>query len=339
MPATRVVKPLVLAALVIAVIALAITLVVPRERTMARPVTIDPPAAGTRASAGAGTDQHQPLTTQPSSPHPVHKPPATAPQDNAPPAWPLAERLARSEDLFALATSLRPAAVDGDPAAMWTLGRIYDSCELLTVKYGANDDPNLARRRLETVTAAMPANAAAYHQRQFERCRGFVASPDSLENPEIWQTLAAEAGHPAAQIKAWLDRRMDADIAPLTRARIMALIQSGHPDALAAAPRLLRLQMAAPADLTETTNELAWTLAACSLGLDCSPMSEATQIRCIWSNCAPDDPLQEVIRAETDPYIFEQASTYAERLRQHLSAGTLADASWLELQPMPGQDD
>lgn len=245
--------------------------------------------------------------------------------------WPFNAQFHASDDLFALATDLRELAGDGNPGAMWTLGRIYDNCELLAVKYGAADGAGQARRRIQTVTASMPPAAAHYHQRQFDRCRGFVESPEQLENAEIWQTLAAEAGHPAAQLKSWLDQRMDAGIGKPDRDRIVRLIESGHPDALQLAPRLLHLRSAEPDAVGDTLSKLAWTLAACRLGMDCSPQGETTRIRCIWSNCGAQDSLIDLIESETDPYLYQRANDLAQQLQAHIAAGTLRTADWVEL--------
>ena len=287
----------------------------------------DPPLA-----AGA-----EPTSSRSRPTRPDHRATQAAPPRRT--DWPLAQQFTASRDLYQLAETIRTQAIEGDAEAMWTLGRIYDSCELLAVKYGSGHQPGEARRSLETVISAMPPNAAVYHRRQFERCQGFVQTPEALENAEIWQTLAAEAGHPAARMKSWLDRRMDADIGAPSRAQVIALVQSGHPDALAAAPRLLALQTPEPPQVNEAISELAWTLAACSLGMDCSPMGESTQIRCIWANCGPEDHLPDVIRAEADPYIYQQAISYAERLEAHLNTGTLGAAEWVELQALPNQGE
>lgn len=281
----------------------------------------------------AGSDQARSQQAAPPGPEPDGADTATEP-DRTPShaqAWPLYQRRQASEDLFALAQSIHENAAAGDAASMWTLGQIYDACELLAVKYGTAATLDSARQSIDVVTAAMPPQAARYHRRQFDRCRGFVEHPDQLENAEIWQTLAAEAGHPAAQLRAWVDRRLDADLGPPSLPRVASLVESGQPDALLLAPRLLRLDTQEAEPTASAINETAWALAACQLGVDCSDQGEITQIRCIWDACAPGDDVVTVLQGQVSPYVFQQARDQATRLAVAIRQGRLDDAGLVHL--------
>lgn len=283
------------------------------------------PTSGTQAPAAHPTDATA-ASRDTDAPDP-----SAAGETAASNAWPLHRRLHNSDDLFAFAQSIREAATSGDPAAMWTLGLIYDSCELLAVKYGDADSLASARQAIDVVTAAMPPPAASYHRRQFERCRGFVEQPEQLENAEIWQTLAAEAGHPAAQLRVWVDKRLDADLGPPSLNRVATLVETGQPDALMLAPLLLEVESGEPEPTASAINDTAWALAICQLGVDCGPQSELTRLRCIWDACAPGDDLATSLETHVSPYIFQQAQEHAARLAAAIRQGDLANSGLVSL--------
>lgn len=248
--------------------------------------------------------------------------------------WPLVRRLESADDLHALAESIREDAANNDPEALWTLGRIFDGCELMAVKYGAQEDMTQARRRMELSATNMPPKAAAYHRNQFERCRGFVNDPGAMENAKIWQTLAAEAGHPAAVLRSWIDTGVQSVGTP-TVSGISDAVESGHPDALVLAPRLLRLQTPETgAAVDDAIADAAWSLAMCDLGVDCDADAELTRIHCIFDACRPEATLAEALQAGTDPFVYGQAETLAQTLAETIRQGRLAESELVRMTPV-----
>lgn len=271
--------------------------------------------------------------SRPSQPHSA---PSATPSDTPHPAtdWPLTDAVDASDDLYALAGRIREQANAGDADALWALGQIFDQCELMAVKYGelvTAGDLTEARQRMALAATAMPPKAAGFHTAQFERCSGFVADPTAMENAKIWQTLAAEAGHPAATLRSWIDGAVE----PVTRPSLDGVVDamaSGHPDALLLAPRLLQLRDPdTGAPVQASIADAAWSLALCDLGVDCSADAEITRIHCIFEACRADDTLADALRGTADPFVYREASALAAQLATSIRAGTLAQSGQVAL--------
>jgi hypothetical protein len=211
---------------------------------------------------------------------------------------PLRQQFEQARDLYAYAQSLRSRADAGEPEAIWLLTRVYDYCANYSsapVDYG-NDTRAIAAMNMRSSKAM-----AAARTRVSERCARFVPE-DNLNFPMILVkraeaakagSLAAEAsllaaGKPLEKTEDYrtnlvdrVVRSKDAD-AFSALAPVMGLASNGRSSIGSAYNRVAGTQFA----------ELAWQLAACELGQDCSPKGSLMTSYCANGGICSQDPQQ-----------------------------------------------
>lgn len=185
----------------------------------------------------------------------------------------LGEGFEQADDLHAYLQALLPAAQTGDADAAWFASRVYDYCAAHATDPAAyaRDTGALARMRL---AASAPMIAA--RDRVAHRCRQFVPADGLGAGLVILQRLeAAEAGSLAAEA-ALLAMGEPLDDSGEYRSALVEQVQASA-DAQAFSALAPAMGLAASGDpalagqVAGTTQaELAWHMAACALGLDCS---------------------------------------------------------------------
>ncbi|KRG71586.1 hypothetical protein [Pseudoxanthomonas dokdonensis] len=254
--------------------------------------------------------------------------PIDGPQPGAPalalrPAAP-ATGFARAPDLFAFAQSLMPAADRGDAEALWQLSQVQDYCGGYASDPGsyARDTRTMQGLELDGVNALVAAR-----QRVSRRCSRFVPE-DGLATAVLEQRRrAASAGNLAAEAALLAMGQPLAAGDDYTRDLVQRVRTSHDPDALLAISPAMGLRASgSEAVMGEISGtglaELAWQLAACRQGLDCSSNSNLMTSYCANGGVCSQDPSQDFPSFVFDAAVPRQG---AERLDNMVN--TLIDSS------------
>ena len=179
----------------------------------------------------------------------------------------------RTDDLFAFVQRLQPAADAGDAEARWLVSRVHEYCGGYA-RAPLDYDRDTALMMQVGPRVARPLGEA--RSRVASRCIRFL--PDDLPayaHLVAQRQAAALAGSLAAEA-ALLTMGEPLDDDALYRRDLVERVQaSGDPDAYMALAPAMGLAAADDAALAgrvagTQASELAWQLAACRLGLDCS---------------------------------------------------------------------
>lgn len=252
------------------------------------------PEAATRTGAAAGATSASRERTPATPAQDVAAAPDASVRIDAPAAAPLRRRFETTGDLYAFARDLTPALQRGDPDALWLMSKVADYCA------GYSLDPaGFASDTRLLADMALPAaeSLAAARERVGRRCGRFAAS-DGLSRARVLQlreqaaragSLAAEAallsmGRPLRQDGAYardLVARVRDSLDPEAYSALSTAVAGGRaPYALSGAP--------APPQF----RQLAWQLAACRLGLDCSNEGALMTSYCVNGGVCSQDPAQ-----------------------------------------------
>lgn len=241
-----------------------------------------PPASGAPDDATA-----RPLS--PGQPREARSPVSAAPQQPG-----LRQRFEHSRDLYAFAQSIAPAVDRGEPEALWLMGRVVDTCA-----GHAADPAGFARdtARLEDMRLAGSQAMGEARARVHERCRRFAAN-DGLSGAVAsrYRMAAADAGSLAAEAELLgMGRPLagDADYASDLVGRVRDSLDAEAFSAISPAMGgSAGLGVFAQADIAPQFRELAWQLAACRLGLDCSPDGALMTSYCVNGGICSHDARQ-----------------------------------------------
>lgn len=264
--------------LVGALVGLSTLLLLPRGRPA--PATDAPREAANRTEDWGGSEDADAVTP---SPAPGDAPRVAPAAPVRPSSMNRANRAVElGEDLHALATALLPAAEAGDAEAQYSLSRIIDTCAYELTRFP--DKAALDRRREELLTRVVglqgPAVAALDTER-FEMCDGFREDPiERFGTRDDWFKRALAQGHPLAGIDALVNPNMDPERVArpgdqtelpksMARARFIAGIRSGRPEALWASFALDSGELSIGGMWTASADAVAWLLVACRRGYAC----------------------------------------------------------------------
>lgn len=224
--------------------------------------------------------------------------PATAAEPAPSPLVPprratLGEQFERADDLYVFLQALLPAAAAGDADAAWMASRVYDYCAAHAADPAAyaRDTDALVRMGLGASEAMARARERVGH-----RCRQFTPGDGLGRELVVLQRLeAAEAGSLAAEASLLaMGEPLDDDEA-YRRGLAERVQESADAEAFSAlAPAMGLAASGDPAFSGQVAGtraaELAWQLAACGLGLDCS--SQGTLMTSMCANggvCSRDE--------------------------------------------------
>jgi len=230
----------------------------------------------------------------------------------------------RAADLYAFASDLAPAARAGAPEALWMLSRVYEFCATYAEAPGdyASDTQAIADLSLPTSAARVAAR-----NRVSARCRRFVPADDLSYTAIVALTTdAAEAGdlaaeaallavgeplHPQAEYRTDLVQRVRESRDPeafVALAPAMGIRASGDP---ALAGEVSGTQLA----------EVAWQVAACELGMDCSADSALMTSHCANGGICSRDPGQDFSGFVFDAAVPKQGADVVNGMIKSLASG------------------
>lgn len=253
--------------------------------------------AGQAAPRVAEPAEADPVVAAPalSSPRPVARVlPAVA--RSGPALSPLRRGFEESNDLFAYSQALLARAVEGDADAMWLLSLVQDYCAGYAADPAgyAQDTQVIARLGLSSGGAMLSAR-----QRVQQRCGRFVPE-DGFSSPKIitQRMQAAHAGSLAAEAALLAMDQPLRDGDDYRRDLVERVLDSGDPFAfLAIAPAMGTIGNARRGTLGEVSgselSEIAWRIASCRLGMDCSPSGSMMTNYCVNGGICSQDESQD----------------------------------------------
>lgn len=209
---------------------------------------------------------------------------------------PLRRGFEESADLFAYAQALMARADQGDADAMWLLSLVHDYCAGYAADPAgyAQDTAVIARLRLSNAAAMTSAR-----QRVQQRCGRFVPQ-DGLSLPTIitQRVRAAQAGSLAAEASLLAMERPLRDGDAYRRDLVQRVLDSGDPFAFVAiAPAMGAVGGGHRDTLGEVSgselSEIAWRIASCRLGMDCSPGGSMMTNYCVNGGVCSQDESQD----------------------------------------------
>jgi hypothetical protein len=248
---------------------------------------------------------------------------------------------AESNDYWAYAKKILPAARAGDPDAQFYLSRLLERCEEGNRMYFQKRGKALTLDEgLQfAVQRHLPMEMA---QAVFDKCHEFQDHDLSdLGSAGDWLAKATAAGQPLAEAttasKIFTQELMqnfarargvpEINTQPESgadpRALLRAAVASGDPEVLFEIGDMQ--SMLDPAGIDNGTKRLAWWLVACERGLDCSTNAEWVKNTCAMDpQCAsvggPTDIVQ-MLAGENWPNVQQ----YALDISEKLDAGQLED--------------
>lgn len=260
---------------------------------------------------------------------PAREPPIrTAPRSNAraPLRAPTAlrQQFEQTPDLYSFAQSLRLRAESGEAEAIWLLTRVYDYCANYS---SAPVDYRNDTRAMEAMKLRGAAAMASARNRVSERCARF-APEDGLDYPMILvkRIEAAQAGSLAAEASLMsagkpLEKTEDYRLNLIDR-----VVRSKDPEAfsaLAAGMGIAANGRSAGFDYQRVSGtqfaELAWQLAACRLGQDCSAGGSLMTSYCANGGICSQDPQQDFADFVYDAAIPRQGAEVVQEMVHSLT--------------------
>ncbi len=249
-----------------------------------------PHASQTTTEQPAGPD----TASFAASPAPPALRPAVA--RTVPALSPLRRGFEESTDLFAYSRELMALAAAGDADAMWLLSLVQDQCAGFAadpVGY-AQDTRVIAGLGLSNGNAMLSAR-----QRIQQRCARFVPQDGfSLPTLVTQRTLAARAGSLAAEASLLAMDQPLQEGDDYRRDLVLRVLDSGDPFAyLAIAPAMGTAGSGRRETLGEVSgsdlSEIAWRIAACRLGMDCSADGTLMTNYCVNGGICSQDESQD----------------------------------------------
>ena len=209
---------------------------------------------------------------------------------------PLRRGFEDSTDLFAYSRELMALAAAGDADAMWLLSLVQDQCAGFAadpIGY-AQDTRVIAGLGLSNGNAMLSAR-----QRIQQRCARFVPQ-DGFSLPTLinQRTLAARAGSLAAEASLLAMGQPLQEGDDYRRDLVLRVLDSGDPFAyLAIAPAMGTVGSGRRETLGEVSgsdlSEIAWRIASCRLGMDCSAGGTLMTNYCVNGGICTQDESQD----------------------------------------------
>lgn len=240
-----------------------------------------------------------------------------------------AAQLRAASDYLEFARSLLSAARAGDHAAQFYIFRALEYC---------NDEYNLyfmrrgIRHSLDdalkmAVTAGWPFDPEVV-RRAYTRCHTLLeAGAAELGDRREWLRLASDGSYPLAQVNAArnqfreLPGVIDDNDAnrDQRRALLAKAIRSRDPEVI------WEIANIPPGHLDPEGNadreQMAWHIAACQRGFDCSPQSEAVRWACMWDRaCQPYESVYDIFRRARGEGMLE-VEVRAREINEKIDAG------------------
>lgn len=258
---------------------------------------------------------------------------ATLPEADRVATWspavtrPLQRAFEQAEDLFAFRQQVQPLAEAGDADARWVLSRVDEYCA------GFARDP-VGFERDSALIADLQLEAAralgAARGRIGTRCGRFVPrdAPTFVQLVERRQD-AAEAGSLAAEAALLAMGAPLQDDMDYRRGLVERVQASRDPDAFVALSPAMGVAASGDVALVDTVagtqaSELAWQLAACDLGLDCSANGALMTEYCANGGICARDARQDFSAFVRDAAVPRQGAEEIDRMKKTLVEGAPA---------------
>lgn len=230
---------------------------------------------------------------------------------SAPALSPLRRGFEDSTDLFAYSRDLMALAAAGDADAMWLLSLVQDQCA------GFAADPFGYAQDTRVIAGLGLSNGGAMlsaRQRVQQRCARFVPQ-DGFSLPALitQRTQAARAGSLAAEASLLaMDLPLQAGD-DYRRDLVQRVLDSEDPFAyLAIAPAMGTVGSGRRDTLGEVSgsdlSELAWRIASCRLGMDCSPGGSMMTNYCVNGGICSQDESQDFTTFARDAGVPRQGA-------------------------------
>jgi hypothetical protein len=251
---------------------------------------------------------------------PAHSPDRASP---APPEDYAAQLLAAS-DYLEFGRSLLPAARSGDHAAQFYIFRALEYC---TMEYRAYFGRGPVWRTLDDAmqlaTTRWPYDSELVRT-VYSRCHTLVETgATEFGEREEWLRMASDGGYPLAQVthaqNQWRAKSGADDEATLAARRRLAgqALRSRDPAVVSAIADVILV----PEGQGYEWDFLAWRLAACQRGFDCSRQSDFVKWTCYAdTNCQPYETATDLIRRVTGND-FPDVEARARWINEKLDAG------------------
>lgn len=224
---------------------------------------------------------------------------------------PLRRGFEDSTDLFAYSRELMALAAAGDADAMWLLSLVQDQCAGFAadpIGY-AQDTRVIAGLGLSNGNAMLSAR-----QRIQQRCARFVPQDGfSLPTLVTQRTQAARAGSLAAEASLLAMERPLQEGDDYRRDLVQRVLDSEDPFAfLAIAPAMGTVGSGRRDTLGEVSgsdlSEIAWRIASCRLGMDCSPNGSLMTSYCVNGGICSQDESQDFTTFARDAGVPRQGA-------------------------------
>ena len=210
-----------------------------------------------------------------------------------------------SADLFAYAQSLEPAARERDPDAIWMISRVYEYCSGFAMAPAAYDrDTRVIGEMGMRGSAAM----VSARERVSERSVRFVPQDELTPRMIVLKRVeAAEAGSVAAEASLMAAGEPIKDTPEYKRELVERVQESEDPEAYSALAPAMGIAASGKIEYTGAVagtqfSELAWQLAACRLGMDCTSDSAL-----MTSYCANGGICSSVPGQDFERFVFDAA--------------------------------
>jgi hypothetical protein len=209
---------------------------------------------------------------------------------------PLRREFEDSTDLFAYSRRLMVLAAAGDADAMWLMSLVQDHCA------GFAADPAGYAQDTRVIAGLALANGGAMlsaRQRVQQRCARFVPGDGFSSATIITRRMqAAQAGSLAAEAALLAMEQPLQEGDDYRRDLVQRVLDSGDPFAyLAIAPAMGTIGSGQRDTLGEVSGseltEIAWRVAACQLGMDCSPGGSMMTNYCVNGGICSQDESQD----------------------------------------------
>jgi hypothetical protein len=246
--------------------------------------------------------------------------PRRAPQGIA--QSPLRQQFEQARDLYSFAQSLRSRADAGEPEAIWLLTRVYDYCANYAnapVDYG-NDTRAIEAMKLRTSAAMVAARS-----RVSSRCARFVPEDElSFSMILVKRVEAAKSGSLPAEASLLAAGKPLEKTEEYRNDLVERVVRSKDPEAYSAlSPGMGIASSGRSAGFTRAAGtqfaELAWQLAACRLGQDCSAKGSLMTSYCANGGICSQDPEQDFAGFVYDAAIPRQGAQVVEEMVDSLT--------------------
>ncbi|WP_242525298.1 hypothetical protein [Lysobacter changpingensis] len=215
------------------------------------------------------------------------------------------ERFDTADDLYAYAQSLEPAVRERDADAIWMVSRVYEYCSGFAMAPAAFDrDTRVIGEMGMRGSAAM----VAARERVSRRCARFVPQDELTPRMIVLKRVeAAEAGSVAAEASLMAAGEPLQDTPEYKRELVDRVQESEDPEAYSALAPAMGIAASGKVEYTGEVagtqfSELAWQLAACRLGMDCTSESAL-----MTSYCANGGICSSVPGQDFERFVFDAA--------------------------------